>query len=164
MDLLTTCTHHSELQVITTLSLIFALHKSPQHLLSLFQPAISSPAVPWQLLLTVEILQLMHSAPLFTAARAELLPTIKSTIAPSLLSLPCRAQLNSQPSTKWNAPIVFFINPRRGPHQKHCSSIVSCLFISAGTCLPIRCSETANCLFVYCITTAVLIVCFEVFA
>jgi hypothetical protein len=35
-DLLTTCTHHSELHVITALSPISTLHKSPQHPLSLF--------------------------------------------------------------------------------------------------------------------------------
>jgi hypothetical protein len=37
---------------ITAPSLISTIHKSPQHLLSLFQPAISSPAVTWQRLLT----------------------------------------------------------------------------------------------------------------
>jgi hypothetical protein len=36
MDLLTTYTHNSELEVITALSLISALYKSPQHPLSLF--------------------------------------------------------------------------------------------------------------------------------
>jgi hypothetical protein len=36
MDLLTTYTHDSELQVITALSLISTLYKSPQHPLSLF--------------------------------------------------------------------------------------------------------------------------------
>jgi hypothetical protein len=34
MDLLTTYTHHSELQAITALSLISTIHKSPQHPLS----------------------------------------------------------------------------------------------------------------------------------
>jgi hypothetical protein len=37
LDLLITCTHHSELQVITALSLISTFYKSQQHLLSLFQ-------------------------------------------------------------------------------------------------------------------------------
>jgi hypothetical protein len=54
---LTTYTHHSELQVITALSLISTLYKSSQHPLSLF-PAVSSSGLPWQRLLTVEILQL----------------------------------------------------------------------------------------------------------
>jgi hypothetical protein len=48
LDLLTTYTHDTELQVITALSLISTLNKSQQHPLSLFQPAVSSPAVPWQ--------------------------------------------------------------------------------------------------------------------
>jgi hypothetical protein len=47
-----------ELQAITAPLLISTIHKSPQHLLSLYQLAVSSPAIPWQRLLTVEILQL----------------------------------------------------------------------------------------------------------
>jgi hypothetical protein len=31
--------------------------------------------------------------------------------------------------------------------------------VSKGMCLPSRCSDTANCLFAYCIATAILIVC-----
>jgi hypothetical protein len=58
LDLLSTYAHHSELHIIITLTLISTLHKSPQYPLSLFQPAVSSRAVPWQRLLTVEILQL----------------------------------------------------------------------------------------------------------
>jgi hypothetical protein len=69
MDLLTTYTNDSELQRITPPPLILTIHKSPQHALSLFQPAVSSPAFQWQRLLTVEILQLhalgsyLHSLP-----------------------------------------------------------------------------------------------------
>jgi hypothetical protein len=81
---------------------------------------------------------------------------------PSLLSLSCWARLNCQPSTNW-APgwrpfhtnllifssqddfqlttelvnlIVLKISPRRGTHQKHCSSLVANAFFSSGTCLP----------------------------
>jgi hypothetical protein len=50
MDLLATYTrtHDSEvqLQVITALALIFTIHNSQQHSLTLFQPAVSSPAFP----------------------------------------------------------------------------------------------------------------------
>jgi hypothetical protein len=51
------------------------------------------------------------SGPLVTAAHTELLSTVNSTIAPSLFSLPCRAQLtaNSQLSTELVAP-----------NRKHC--------------------------------------------
>jgi hypothetical protein len=79
---LTTCTHHSDLQVIIILSLISTLYKSPQHLLSLFRPALSSLAVPWQLLLTAEILQL-HA------------------LMSSYHSRLCRTHVNCQPSTNW---------------------------------------------------------------
>jgi hypothetical protein len=58
LDLLITCTHESELRAITAPSIISTIHKSPQHPLSLFQPSVSSSAIPWQRLLTVEILQL----------------------------------------------------------------------------------------------------------
>jgi hypothetical protein len=75
-DLLTTYTQHSELQVITALLLISTLYKSEQHLLSLFQPAVSSSAVPWKQLLTLNILQI---------------PVLRFY----LQSLPCRIQLST---------------------------------------------------------------------
>jgi hypothetical protein len=75
------------------------------------------------------------------------------TIAPSLPSLIFRAQLNCHPSTNWIAPILFFITTLHGPHRKHLSSNVACMFVSSGTCLPSRCKETAVCLFAYCTAT-----------
>jgi hypothetical protein len=63
LDLLTTCTHHPEVQVITALSLISTLYKPPQHALNLFQPAVSSSVVPYQQPLTVGILQLVALRP-----------------------------------------------------------------------------------------------------
>jgi hypothetical protein len=108
-------------------------------LLRLFQFAVSSPSVSWQRLLTVEILQL-HG------------------LRSSCHSLSFRAQLNCRPSTNWMSPIVFFITPRRGPHRKCHSSIVSRVFVSAGTCSPSHCPETAVCLFVCCISRAVPVV------
>jgi hypothetical protein len=54
LHLLTSYTHHSELQVIIALSLISTNH----YMLSVLQPVVSSRAVPQQRLLTVEILQL----------------------------------------------------------------------------------------------------------
>jgi hypothetical protein len=67
MDLLTTYTLYLELKAITAPLIISTIYKSPQ--LSLFQPAVSSSAVPCQGLLTVEIVQLhmlrscVHSLP-----------------------------------------------------------------------------------------------------
>jgi hypothetical protein len=59
-----------------------------------FQPAVSSAAVPWQRLLTVEILQL-HALRFY------------------LHSLPCRTQLSSNclPTDNCVAPIVFLTTP-----------------------------------------------------
>jgi hypothetical protein len=48
--------HDSELEVITML--ISTIHKSPQHPLSIFQPGVSPPFIPWLWVLRVEILQL----------------------------------------------------------------------------------------------------------
>jgi hypothetical protein len=99
LDLLTTCIHHSELHLITAPLLISTIHRSPHHSLSLFQPAVSSTAVPSRRLLTVEILQLPALMSLLSGEypATELLSTVNLTIAPSLLSLPCRARLNCQP-------------------------------------------------------------------
>jgi hypothetical protein len=72
LDLLTTYTHHSELQVIKALQPISTPYSSPQYTPSPLQPAVSQPAAPWQRLLTVEILQLpalrssCHSRPCST--------------------------------------------------------------------------------------------------
>jgi hypothetical protein len=61
MDLLTTYTHDSELQAITAPPLISTIHKSLQHPLSIFQPAVYTPAVPWQRLLTWRFFSFKHS-------------------------------------------------------------------------------------------------------
>jgi hypothetical protein len=116
MDLLTTYTNNSELQAITAPPLISTIHKSPQHPLSLFYPALSLPAVPWQRLLTVEILQL-HALRLY------------------LHSLPCRTL-----STEL-CPLL--LTSRRGPDRKHSSPIVAFVFFAAETCLLSICQETA---------------------
>jgi hypothetical protein len=106
MDLLTNYTPHSELQVITAPPLISTVHKSPQHPLSLYQPAVSSPTVPCQRLLTVEILQ-------FHAHRFY------------LHSLPCRAQLNWLPSQSQShiatdgQSVSLGVKPHPGPMTRY---------------------------------------------
>jgi hypothetical protein len=85
------------------------------------------------------------------------LSIINSTIASSLLRLPCRARFYCQASTELrlatqelhcristdsNSSVVFFITLRRGPRRKHLSSVFACVFVSAGTSLSSRCSET----------------------
>jgi hypothetical protein len=72
MDLLTTYTHHSELQLITAVSLISTHYKSPQHPLSLFPGCCVFVSLPCR------ICQL----------------TVNWIIEPSLLSHPCRTQLS----------------------------------------------------------------------
>jgi hypothetical protein len=111
-------THHSELQAVTVPLLFSTTQKSPQHSLTSFQPAVSSPAVPWQRLLIMEILQL---------------PALRS----SLHSFPCRTQLSTE-----IVPTVLLITSRHGSHRKHSPSIVACVLVAAGTCLPSRCLET----------------------
>jgi hypothetical protein len=61
LELPATYTHDSELQAIAVSPLISIIQKSAQHPLSLFQPAMLSPAAPWQRFLTVEALRFMRS-------------------------------------------------------------------------------------------------------
>jgi hypothetical protein len=78
---------------------------------------VSSPAVPWQRLLTIKIVQL-HS------------------FRSCLHRLPYRNQLNSLLQT------VLVITSRHGPHRKYHSSIVAFVPVAAGTCLTCHCPET----------------------
>jgi hypothetical protein len=96
LDLLTPCTHHSELRVITAPPLISTLYRSLQHPLGLSQPSVSSTA-PWQCLLTVEILQLpalrssYHSRPCRTLISCQLLASLaelKCNAYPQFLNYP----------------------------------------------------------------------------
>jgi hypothetical protein len=112
--LLTTYTHNSELQEITTLSLISTLYKSLH--------AKSSPAC-----------SVFTSRSLATASNSGNSSTSCSQVR-SLLSLSYRTKL----LTDWISPTFL-----HGPSIKHCSSIVACVFVAAGTCMPIRCLETS---------------------
>jgi hypothetical protein len=117
MHLLTTHTHDSERQAITAPPLRSTIHKSPQHPLSLFQSAVSSPAVPWQRLLRVEILQL-------------------HTLNSSLQRHPYIVDLI--------APVVFQLlgmdHAETPPFQQYLHCCVR--FADEGTCLQSRCPET----------------------
>jgi hypothetical protein len=81
-----------------------------------FLQPLCSPAFPWQRLLTVEFLQL-HA------------------LRYCLHSLSCRTAY--QLTTDLVAPTVK-ITPRHGPHREH-HSIVACVFVAVGTCLPSCC-------------------------
>jgi hypothetical protein len=150
VGLLTTCTHVSELQVSTALSLIYTFYKSPQHPLSRFPACCVNSRFLVTDIKQWRFFSFSLSGPSFKTPQ-NWLPTINWTIAPSLLSLSCRAQLN------WISPILAFIITLHGPHRKHRYPIVACVFVSAETCLLSRCSKTA-------VATAVLVACFEVFA
>jgi hypothetical protein len=107
MDLLTTCTLHSELQLITMLLLISTIHKLPQHPLSIFQPAV----------FISRSLATAYNSGDSSASHAQVLCP----------SLPCRtlvncqlncsavsSQLQLQSSTELDAPVLFFITPWHG--------------------------------------------------
>jgi hypothetical protein len=121
MDLLTAHTHHLELQVIAALPPISIFYISSPHLLSLFPARCvfisrslardSNNGVP----LASRARSSYHSHPCRTLVNYQL-----KTIAPSFISLPCRAQLHCQPSTdSLNWPGVPAIQPRGGPNRKH---------------------------------------------
>jgi hypothetical protein len=79
---------------------------------------MSSTAIPYQRLLTVEILHLPALTTLLSGEypATELLSTVNSTIAPSLFSSPCRARLTCQSSAVWVPdwrpfhPILLFLS------------------------------------------------------
>jgi hypothetical protein len=83
MDLSTTYTHHSELQAIKKAIADFHTHILSQYLLNSFQPAASSPAAPWQRLLTEESSASLAQVLLSQPTVQNSLPTVNSTIAPS---------------------------------------------------------------------------------
>jgi hypothetical protein len=164
LGLFTTYTHHSKLPVITALSLISTLYKSLAHTKS-----SHSLAVSWQRILTVEIFQLpalrlsCHSSPCRNLVKCQLNYSAISSQPP----------LQSSAELSWPGSSLYSLGA--DPTEKTaCSSpcivvMGGCLatapdIVAEGTCLPSRCSETPFCLFACCVATAVLVVCFEVFA
>jgi hypothetical protein len=126
-----------ELQVIMALSLISTIHKSPQHPLSLSEPVVSSLAVPWQRLQTVEILQ-------FHALRS------------SCHNRQCRIPLNCQ--LNWVAPIVILITPFARTHIEITQFPTVSLLLRAirfrGNMFTEPLLKNSRCLFAYLAVTA----------
>jgi hypothetical protein len=142
LDLLTT--YNSWLQVISALPSIPTIHKSTKHTLSLFQYAVSSPTVPWQRLLTVEIIHLyalrfcLHSLPCRTAFRTEWLvnwtlslaynittfTTLKTPFFYCYVRAHCRGNLFTEPLPR---------NRRDADHLKHRSPIAASVYIAGVT-------------------------------
>jgi hypothetical protein len=126
MDLLTTYTHHSELQVITALLLISTLYQSLEHLLSLFPSCC------------IFFSHSLAAAPDSGDSSASCSQVL--SLQPPVQNL---TELNYSP----NLPVI---TSRHGPHRKCPVSIVvvqllhllriCCL--AMGTCLPSRCPET----------------------
>jgi hypothetical protein len=114
LDVLTTCTHHSELQVITALSLIFTLYKSPQHPLSPFPTCC-----------------VFNSRSLATASNSGDSSAFRAHVVARRLTLDIWNPLNCQPSTSRIALIVFLNTTLRRPNRKHRFQqycIVVCVF------------------------------------
>jgi hypothetical protein len=140
--------HRSELHVIIVSLLTSTIHVSPQYPLSLFPARSVFNSHSLATALTVEILQLPAVMSLLSGEypATELLSTVNTTIAPSLLSLACKSSIElptlnwtlsltnhftSLHFTQWTANlIVLKIAPWRGPHRKHRSSIVARVRIS----------------------------------
>jgi CBS domain containing-hemolysin-like protein len=74
-----------------------------------------------------------------SASRAQVIVSRPSVQKSCQLSTQLQRLLYSS-STELVAPVLFHITTLHGPHRKHSSSVVTCVFISAGTCLPSRCS------------------------
>jgi hypothetical protein len=151
LDLLTTWTHDWELHLTTVLSLISTIHKSPQHSLSLFKHAVSSPAIP---------LATACNSGDSSDSRAQAL------LSPQPVQNSCQFSQSQQTTVNSGTlnPIVCC-----NCHLSHCnlfsiilsagmgsslyslgadptgntisknSFIVACAFVVAGTCIPSRC-------------------------
>jgi hypothetical protein len=120
MDLLTTYIHHSELQVITTPSLIPTFHKS-----------LHANSYPAYNVFNSRFLVMDANSGDSSASRIQVFPS--------------RFQYRTayQPSAELPVPVLFFIIPRRGPRRQQPVSPVACVTVVGGMCLPTRCLETA---------------------
>jgi hypothetical protein len=116
IDLLTTYTHNSELQVITALLVISTLYKLSHHSLSLF-PACCSFIIRSITTATNSGGSLV-SSPQVLLWQPPVQNSTHSTRAPFFSPL-CRAHLNCQPSTELVVPVLFFITTLHGPNRKH---------------------------------------------
>jgi hypothetical protein len=130
MNLFITYTRHSELQGIRAIPLFSTFNQSPQHPLSLFQRAESSPAVLWQQLLTVGIL-LLHA---FWSSSQ---PPLQKSCQLNYSSTSPHPPLHT--STELAVPVVFFISPRGGPRRQQPASSVASITVAAGKFLLSRC-------------------------
>jgi hypothetical protein len=140
-----------ELHVITAAPLICIIYKSPQHPLSLFQHAVPASAVPWQWLLSVEILQLppLHSflCRLLFRTACQLFPQLncitissKPPLQSSTALCTAKPQLSSFiiPSACLGPSLYSLSADPTENNVSNNSSILVCVFVSAGMCLTSR--------------------------
>jgi hypothetical protein len=152
MDLLTTYTHHSELQVITALSLISTIHRSPQHPLSFFQPAvINSHSLSVASKSGDSSASCTHIVTLWWISHNLLV--VSCQLNYGTISSHTFLQSLTQLSTELVNLNVFNITPRNRQCRKHCTSVVAHLFVSAGMCLPSYCLEMG------CVTCCSIVTC-----
>jgi hypothetical protein len=115
--------HHSELQVITAPLLISTIHKAQQHVLNIFQAAVSSTPVSYRRLLTVEISQIPTLTSLLSGEypATELLSTLNyiwRNLFPSYTELPT---LNCVPGW-WPSHTSILIFSSQTPLQRSTDS------------------------------------------
>jgi hypothetical protein len=151
LNLLTTCTHHTKLQVITALSLIPTIHRSPQHPLSPFQPFESSPLpfpgngfksgdssvshayviplpyrtacqlFPPELSIKFPSASIRYLVPIYSQLFCQT-PTLETPSVPLLHLISWQADVSK---LNWLKRSTFsFYNPRNGPRRKLSLSIV----------------------------------------
>jgi hypothetical protein len=121
LDLLTTCIHHSELQVIRAPMLISTINRLPQHPQILF---VACYIFNRRYLAAASNSGDFFSFPHSRRYSPSNIPKLNSF----LHSLPYRTPLNCKTSTKWIALIVFLITSLQGPNRKyrfqHCPVVV----------------------------------------
>jgi hypothetical protein len=120
LDSLTPCTYHSELQLITALSTIFTLYKSPQHPLNLF---------PACCVFTSSSLTTASNSGDSSASRAQVLPspTLVRNNLPDIPSTELERHLSSSSLPERNCTrhslakpqLSSFIPTLHGPNRKH---------------------------------------------
>jgi hypothetical protein len=121
MDLLTTYTHHSELQAITALLLISTIHKLPQHPLSLFPACYIFTSRSLATASNSGNSSALHAQVLLSQLSVQnSLSAVNSTIAPSLLRCNCTAQLNWLPQPSAFLYDSSALTALRTSHFSHC--------------------------------------------
>jgi hypothetical protein len=136
MDLLIVYIHDLELQALTTISLISTLYKS------LHAKSFPACSVVTSRCLVTAFNNGDSSASVLTSLLSGKYPTLNCQLKYSAIS--SQPSLQDSTDNRLIAPAVLVITSRHGPHRKHRSYIVACVFVAAGTCLPSCCPVTGG--------------------